>query len=612
MSIRDDFFANKAVGALWDVAVSIKRGNPLPLDSNSVFASYEALEAYVAGPLAYPGQVVAVVEENSTHIYYLNQDLGIQEVGGVPAVDNASIELNNNILSLHDFGKTFYKFIEESVNEETGETVAGHFEKVAVSEENPWVAGLVPKVVLEDDEYVIGWFESNDKIIENLKNTTNEIKVDVEAIETVLNGENGLIKQVEDIEKVVGVPENTEQGVSASGLFAELNKKADSNSVYTKTETDALIAQAAHLKRKIFNSKEEAQAFVNENLTTAEQYIFMVPSGLQLDSNRYYEYMVINGVLEQVGNWEVNLDDYFTENELKDYLKDYYTSEEVDAILASYATKTDLEGYYTSAQVDQLLTTRYTKEEINTLLNNYVVKEDGKSLVSNTEIAKLATVQANAEPNYIKSVSSEFTVSTAGELNITSIPANKVANLQNLLDNKVDKITSQYEGKEVAWTLLSPENQAKLDALVIGESGVEISGKVNANNVEGLGSWITTYREVTPGLLSTIEQQKLSNIEEGAQVNFIKSVDETQMKVLDGHLTLLKVPTDPLFTSVSNDFTITEDKTLQLSNTLVTETLYKAQVGDLTALNRVSGKEDSTLVDEINYINERLHWQELV
>ena len=34
------------------------------------------------------------------------------------------------------------------------------------------------------------------------------------------------------------------------------------------------------------------------------------------------------------------------------------------------------------------------------------------------------------------------------------------------------------------------------------------------------------------------------------------------MKVLDGHLTLLKVPTDPLFTSVSNDFTITENKTL--------------------------------------------------
>ena len=100
MSIRDDFFANKAVGALWDVAVSIKRGNPLPLDSNSVFASYEALETYVAGPLAYPGQIVAVVEENSTHIYYLNQELGIQAVGGIPAVDDKTIELNKDVLSL--------------------------------------------------------------------------------------------------------------------------------------------------------------------------------------------------------------------------------------------------------------------------------------------------------------------------------------------------------------------------------------------------------------------------------------------------------------------------------------------------------------------------------
>ena len=48
MSIRDDFFANQAVAALWDVAVSIKRGNPLPLDSNSVFKSYADLETYAS------------------------------------------------------------------------------------------------------------------------------------------------------------------------------------------------------------------------------------------------------------------------------------------------------------------------------------------------------------------------------------------------------------------------------------------------------------------------------------------------------------------------------------------------------------------------------------
>ena len=49
MSIRDDFFAAKAKGSIWDVAVSIKRGNPLPLDAASIFESYTPLETYAAG-----------------------------------------------------------------------------------------------------------------------------------------------------------------------------------------------------------------------------------------------------------------------------------------------------------------------------------------------------------------------------------------------------------------------------------------------------------------------------------------------------------------------------------------------------------------------------------
>ena len=93
MSIRDDFFAAKAKGSLWDVAVSIKRGNPLPLDADSIFESYSALETYAAGVLAYPGQVVAVVNADSTGIYYLDQDLAIQPVGVIPSGDGKTIEV---------------------------------------------------------------------------------------------------------------------------------------------------------------------------------------------------------------------------------------------------------------------------------------------------------------------------------------------------------------------------------------------------------------------------------------------------------------------------------------------------------------------------------------
>lgn len=612
MSIRDDFFANKAVGALWDVAVSIKRGNPLPLDSNSVFASYEALETYVAGPLAYPGQIVAVVEENSTHIYYLNQELGIQAVGGIPAVDDKTIELNKDVLSLYNFEKAFYKFIEETTDEATGEVVEAHYEKVEVSETNPWKAGLEPKAVLDNGEYVIGWFESKEDVVEELQTRINELNSKTEALEEAITGDSGLNQQIADIKQDIGTKANAEAGTSATGIFAELDKKADANSVYTKTETDSLIANAAHLKRKIFNTKEEAQFFVDTNSTTADQYIYMIPSGLQLDSNRYYEYMVVEGVLEQVGNWEVNLDDYFTEDELKTYLNDYYTETEVNTILAAYAKSSDLEGYYTSEQVDSLLSNQFSKEEINNLLNSYVAKEEGKRLITEVEIAKLDSIQANAEVNFIKSVSSDFNVSDTGNLTLVGISTQQVTGLNDLLNNKVNKVSSLYEGKETEWILLSPENQAKLNALVVGEEGVEISGKVNASNVEELGSWLTNNRDTVAGLFSTVDSNKLSGIEEGAQVNFIKAVNTAQMSVdKNGVLTIINAPSEHIINGVSNDFVINENKILELSKTYLEESVYKTEVGDLSLLIHASGVEDSTLVDEVNYINEKLKWQEL-
>lgn len=91
---RDEFFAQKAKGALWDVGVSIQRGNPLPLDSNSVFESKAKADAYVAGVLAYPGQIIAVVEASATTIYYIDQAMALQEVGKIPLGDGKSIKVD--------------------------------------------------------------------------------------------------------------------------------------------------------------------------------------------------------------------------------------------------------------------------------------------------------------------------------------------------------------------------------------------------------------------------------------------------------------------------------------------------------------------------------------
>lgn len=104
MSIRNNFFTELTGASMWDVAVAINRGNALPLDRYSVFQSLEELNNYITNPkgsIAYPGQIVAVVGETATTIYYLDQELTAKPVGVIPAGDEKSIEVSaEGVISL--------------------------------------------------------------------------------------------------------------------------------------------------------------------------------------------------------------------------------------------------------------------------------------------------------------------------------------------------------------------------------------------------------------------------------------------------------------------------------------------------------------------------------
>ena len=80
----NEFFSALNNGARWDVGVSINRSNALPLDANSVFATLAEAQSYVAGTNdkvlanAYPGQVLAVVTDEETVIYYVDAKMTLQ------------------------------------------------------------------------------------------------------------------------------------------------------------------------------------------------------------------------------------------------------------------------------------------------------------------------------------------------------------------------------------------------------------------------------------------------------------------------------------------------------------------------------------------------------
>lgn len=709
-TIRDKFFEDKAIGALWDVAVSIKRGNPLPLDSNSVFDSYSALETYAAGVLAYPGQIVAVVNADSTGIYYLDQNLAINEVGKIPTADNKSIEIADGVITMHDYGTAYYKYVPEEKNEETGEVTkeAGYEKTVVVEGTTPWKAGLEPRVVSENGEFVIGWFEPNPTTVEGVKDQVTAVQGTVNDLDEIINKEGGLVDQVEDLQEEIGHAA-TETGDAATGLYAELENKADKDSVYTKEESNSLfddkanaadvytkeetdtaiataVSAADHLKRKIVANKAAIEVYASSH-DDADQYIFMVPTVYEYtsESNRYDEYIVLKSkndedediyTIEPVGSWAVDLADYVSEKEFAEYLKSYYTSTKVDEILTAYATTAAveealgeelklyytieqisglLENYYTDDEIDNLLAEVYTKTEINTKLSDIYTKTEadnllaekvdavtGKSLVSDTEIAKLATVKENAEENYIKSVTDRFTVSAAGQLSLNPLTVEDVEGLKTALDGKVDKVIYSvpvfdengdpvYEEdgetqktEQVEGSLLSPEDKEKLAALVIGDEGVQISGKVNADNVEGLASWVTKNRSSVPGLLSVDQQNHLEAVEK----NVINSVDTNVFEVTSDRKLLLKeLPVDAVaglskltatvgnLDAILNGYTDEENNKVQglveivnnFDSTYVSILDFNSAVGDLSAL-LASG---TTLVERVDDLDQRLKWQDM-
>lgn len=312
---------------------------------------------------------------------------------------------------------------------------------------------------------------------------------------------------------------------------------------YTKTETDEKIAAAAHLKRKIVESTDDIEAYMANN-SDADQFIYMVPTGLENDSDKYDEYMVIiltdhegieTKLIEKVGSWEVNLDNYVTAEKF---------SEELD-------------------------------KKVN--------KDDNARLMTLEEGEKLASL----EESLIKSVDeTHFSVDASGTLNLKDLSISKITDLQSILNNKVDAQTG--------YTLVSPSDREKLDALILGDNGLQISGKVNAANVQGLDEWISQNANNVDGLsennFTTEFLNKLNGIEDGAQKNYITSTTTDFEVNINGELRLISIKSDQIkdLPTVLNQYA-TKDNLLNLELDLQTLAGDVSDIWDILTWKALEG-----------------------
>lgn len=249
---------------------------------------------------------------------------------------------------------------------------------------------------------------------------------------------------------------------------------------YTKTQIDEKLAAAGHLNRIVVESLGDINEYLDKD--DYDKYIFMVPTGLEVDSDKYDEYIIleIDGqkFIEQVGSWEVNLEDY--------------------------AKKTDLESY--------------------------VLKDKDSRLITSAEVIKLENLSSDAERNIINSVSTDFTIDENRQLKLNNLSQSKIIGLEENLNKKVNV----QEG----YTLLSAADKKKLDALQLNGDDLQISGSVNTSQITDLEEWLNTNAGEVKGL----SENNLTNdlYDQLTKSMLITSVSD-QLKVDSGLLSVVGI-----------------------------------------------------------------------
>lgn len=564
---REEFFAQKANGALWDVAVSIKRGNPLPLDSNSVFDSYAALETYAAGVLAYPGQIVAVVNEDSTGIYYLDQNLAIQEVGKIPTGDEKSISIIDGKVQIKNFGDHYFKYVAADLvlsdiyatsTTLPADAADGTFAKVGTAEtfvyykkvggvwgtteETPkassyvkttgFIDGLQPKVVLKEgsaNEYELAWYEPSTETIEGVSskvaavdskvNTVADVaasnKEQIDGVKTDLYGEGGtkadpkegsLGKDLADIIAAVG---DADSGLTKSlaDLTTEVGKKANAADVYTKNETDTKIGEAVaaqgHMKAQVV----EGTAQMTEN-----NVLYLVKDDTVTGVDQYNEYILIDGTPTLIGS---------TSTDLSGYAKTADQKVITDALSGRINTLEAIDYDLYALKSETVAKTAYDTKigEIETALGEKLVAADL------ADYAKTTDVNSTIDTKISTAIG---TKPTKGEDGNYSGATGIYTDIY--IKDEVTKLIADITGGESAADVLASLNAYKTtnDARVKAVED-QLPTFAKADEVytkEQVDGKITTINDTVGGINTRLEtaETKLGNIEDNAQENVIEKI----------------------------------------------------------------------------------------
>ena len=301
-------------GDFMAMPLGFKRGNPIALDTSAVWYSYEEMSTYAASsPIAYVGQILSLVDEgtNKATAYMIMDTAGtLQEVGKATLGDEKSITLNDSTLSLKNWGVQYYKWVDGE-----GDNPGSHVLQV-VDENNPWIAGLEPKVALEEGNLVIAWYQPSTTTVEGVNSALTSLQTTVSGITATLGTKDDVAGTDTVFGALAGKVDTA--GATMTGVLTLADGYAAASENVVDTKIANAIGSAGHLKRLVVDALPETSA---ANADT----IYMVKDASVTLGDAYKEYMLIDGAMVQIGDTTVNLEPYAT--------KAMLTAHEEDAVV---------------------------------------------------------------------------------------------------------------------------------------------------------------------------------------------------------------------------------------------------------------------------------------
>ena len=448
MAIRDDFFTALNKGAKWDVGVSINRTNPLPLDVNSVFDTKANLNAYVAGAFAYPGQIVALVEENATTIYYIDQAKSLQEVGKLPVGDGKSV----------------------TVAEDGTISLLG----VAAAETG---AQLVKKA-----DGSVEWVKPDTTTVEGLTTEVESLGNRATALEGKVGDDSkGLVKEVADLTTEV------------SGVKSDL-----ADNYYNKEAVDGLVSGAFHFKG---NAKE---LNAEGNLVGTDDKVITGKAGdvYQIGDKEY----AYNGSAWVELGFTLDLSAYATTASVTTAKEEAITTAGTNADAKIATAKTELEGYVDGKITDLGIGDYAKSADVTSAISD--AKTELKTYADTAKTEAITTAGTNADTKIATKIGDigEGTVKDYVDGKETSLTGKIAA-----VDDKVGALGKLSAKNEVAETDLAKALADKINAKADASSvytQTEINTKVSGleTSIGANTDAITAINDDTNGILAKAKE----------------------------------------------------------------------------------------------------------